>query len=65
MDLETVIQSEVSQKEKNKYCIFTHICGFRKMIQTNLYAKQKQRYRHGEQAYDSKGKRWDGLGGWG
>ena len=26
MDLETVIQSEVSQKEKNKY-ILTHICG--------------------------------------
>ena len=27
MDLETVIQSEVSQKEKNKYHILTHICG--------------------------------------
>ena len=27
MDLETVIQSEVSQKEKNKYFILTHICG--------------------------------------
>ena len=27
MDLETVIQSAVSQKEKNKYCILTHICG--------------------------------------
>ena len=27
MDLETVIQSEVSQKEKTKYCILTHICG--------------------------------------
>ena len=26
MDLETVIQSEVSQKEKNKYCILMHIC---------------------------------------
>ena len=25
--LETVIQSEVSQKEKNKYRILTHICG--------------------------------------
>ena len=30
MDLETVIQSEVSQKEKNKYCILTHICGIQK-----------------------------------
>ena len=27
MNLETVIQSEVSQKEKNKYCILTHVCG--------------------------------------
>ena len=27
IDLETVIQSEVSQKEKNKYRILTHICG--------------------------------------
>ena len=27
MDLETVIQNEVSQKEKNKYHILTHICG--------------------------------------
>ena len=27
MDLGTVIQSEVSQKEKNKYRILTHVCG--------------------------------------
>ena len=27
MDLETVIQSEVSQKKKNKYRILTHVCG--------------------------------------
>ena len=27
VDLETVIQSEVSQKEKNKYNLLTHICG--------------------------------------
>ena len=27
MDLETVIQSEVSQKEKQKYWILRHICG--------------------------------------
>ena len=27
MNLETVIQSEVSQKEKNKYRILMHICG--------------------------------------
>ena len=27
MDLESVIQSEISQKEKNKYCMLTHIYG--------------------------------------
>ena len=27
MDLESVIESEVSQKEKNKYRILTHVCG--------------------------------------
>ena len=27
MDLETAIQSEVSQKEKNKYRILMHVCG--------------------------------------
>ena len=27
MDLESVIQSEVSQKEKNKYCTLTHMYG--------------------------------------
>ena len=30
MSLEPIIQSEVSQKEKNKYCILTHICGIQK-----------------------------------
>ena len=27
MDLESIIQNEVSQKEKNEYCILMHICG--------------------------------------
>ena len=26
MDLESVMQSEVSQKEKNKYCLLMHTC---------------------------------------
>ena len=30
MDLETAIKSEVSQKEKSKYCILTHIRGIQK-----------------------------------
>ena len=30
MDIESVIQSEVSQKEKSKYCIITQVCGIQK-----------------------------------
>ena len=30
MDLETIILSEISQKEKNKHQILTHICGIYK-----------------------------------
>ena len=30
MSLETVIQNEVSQKEKNKYRILMHVCGTKK-----------------------------------
>ena len=45
MDLETVIQSEVSQKEKNKYRMILLRCRIlKKMIQMNLFTKQKQTY---------------------
>ena len=30
MNLEPIIQSEVSQKEKNKYCLIAHIYGILK-----------------------------------
>ena len=40
MDLETVIQSEVSQKDKNKYRILTHICGTQKNGTDELYGHQ-------------------------
>ena len=30
MNLEPVIQSELSQKEKDKYCILTHVYGIQK-----------------------------------
>ena len=39
MDLEMVIQSEVSQKEKNKYHILTHICGIQKNGTDELVSK--------------------------
>ena len=42
MDLESVIQSKVSQKEKNRYCMLTHIWNLKKkMVLKNLVAGQE------------------------
>ena len=65
MDLETVIQSEVSQEEKNKYRILTYICGTQKMVQINWFAEQKLRHRCREQMYGHQGGKAAGGGGGG
>ena len=39
MDLETVIQSKIYQKEKHKYCILTYICGIQKNGTDDLICK--------------------------
>ena len=43
MDLETVIESEVSQKEKNKYSMLTHIYGMKekKRVMKNLVVRRE------------------------
>ena len=41
MDLDTVIQSEVTQKEENKYHILIIYVEPRKMVQMNQFARQK------------------------
>ena len=41
MDLESVLQSEVSQKKKNKYHVLTYIWNLKKMILKNLGAGQE------------------------
>ena len=45
MDLESILQSEVSQKEKNKYHMLTHIYGIlkkkKKMVLKNLEPGQE------------------------
>ena len=52
MHPEPIIQSEVSQKEKKRYCILTHInMESRKMVSMNLSAGQPWRCRHREQTY--------------
>ena len=51
MNLESVIQSEVSQKEKNKY--EQRYTESRKMVLMNLLAGQEQRRRRRERAVDT------------
>ena len=49
MNLEPITQSEVSQKEKDKYHILTHIyMESRKMVLKNLLTGQQWRNRHRE-----------------
>ena len=60
MKLEPIIQSEVSQKDKDQYSILMHIYG---MVTITLYAKQKKRHRGTEQTFGLCGRRrgWDVL----
>ena len=43
MNLEPVVQSEVSQKEKSKYCVLMHIyVKSRKLILINLFSRRNR-----------------------
>ena len=58
MDLETVMQSEVSQKEKNKYHILMYICGIQKNI-TELVCKAEIEIQMVDnKRIDTKGGKW-------
>ena len=58
MNLEPIIQSEVSQKEKNKYCMLTHIyMESRKMVMVILHADQQRRHRCKEQMFRLTGRK--------
>ena len=57
MNLEPIIQSEVSQKEKHQYSILTHIYGIRKMVTMTLYARKQKRHRRIEQSFGLSGGR--------
>ena len=60
MNLEPVKQSEVSQKEKDKYRILTHIYGIQKNGTKDLFLGQQWRNRHREQNYGHGEKRGQG-----
>ena len=64
MNLEPIIQSEVSQKKKDKYHILMHIyMEFKKMVLMSLHAGQQTRHRCKEQTFGLSGRRqgWDDL----
>ena len=64
MNLELIIQTEVSQKENERYCILTHIYGFQKDGTADLCAGQQRRHRHKEQTFGlSESRGWDDLRG--
>ena len=48
INLEPIIQSEVSQKEKDKYCILHIYMESRKMVLKKLFTGQQWRNRHRE-----------------
>ena len=55
MNLEPIIQCEVSQKEKYKYHILIHIMGSKKVALMNLFSGQQWRNRSREQTMDMEG----------
>ena len=65
MKLESIIQSEVSQKEKHQYSVLMHM-EFRKRVMITLYARQQKRHRCIEQSFGlcGRGKGWDYWAEW-
>ena len=56
MQLEIIILSEASQKEKDRYHMILLICRIEKeMVQMNSFTKQKQTHRLREQIYGNQG----------
>ena len=45
IQLEIIIQSEASQREKEKYHVLSLTCGIRQKIHVDIFTKQKQTHR--------------------
>ena len=52
MNLEPIMQNEVSQEEKHKYCILHTSMESRGMVLMNLFTEPQWRRRHSEQTCD-------------
>ena len=67
IDLEKIIQSEVSQKEKNKYRALMHICGIQKNGTDEPICKaeiETQIWRTNVWTSQSESREWGRLGDW-
>ena len=66
MDPETVIQSEVGQKEKSKYCILMKVCGIQKNGTNEPMCKPEKETQTQKQLYGHQGGKceWGDLGDW-
>ena len=53
MQLEIIILSEISQKEKDIYHMISLICGISNITQMNLFTKQTHRHRKQTYGYQS------------
>ena len=60
LDLETIIDSEISQKEKDKYRIISLICGIQKNDKDELIFKAEIESQIQKQIY---GYQWDRVSG--
>ena len=65
MDLEIMILSEVSQKEKDKYHIISLICGIKNRTQMNMSVTQKQTHRYRKQSCGCQGESEGKIGSFG
>ena len=65
MQLEILILSEVSKKEKDKYHMIPLICGIKNMAQMNLSIEWKQTWRTDMWLSKGSGSEWNRLGIWG
>ena len=63
MKLELIIQSKVSQREKHKYSILTHIYGRWKDGSNDPITRQQKRHRYKEQSFGLCERRrgWDDM----
>ena len=62
MDLEIIIRSEVSQTEKDKYHMILLICRIlKKMVQMNLFTKQRYSHSCRKQTYCYQGGKERGI----